>query len=167
MNKQRKRLREFGMEEEYLNWKRSTFPDFEDVDAILSGIYSKKGSRRSKQDGVYYGVSYTSSPRYYQPEHFIRTGTQKEQILSMLKQGDTTFGQITRGYRGSRNDLLSLSFSLRELISINPQNAGMYLRRMEYADIVERPKRGLYRLTKKGKKVLYEVDKYGHWGWPK
>jgi len=148
-------LEKFGMQDKYDAWKRKTFPNFEDVDVILSGIYSKKGSRRSKQTDPK-DPSWRGLDRYYQPEHFVRAGTYKHRILQRLskEEGEAKLSTILGEYPRR----------------LDGQDAGMYLRRMEYANIIERPKRGVYRLTPKGKKVLTEVEEYGYWGrnrsWP-
>lgn len=148
-------LKKFGMQDEYLEWKRNRFGTPEEVEIVLSGIYSKKGSRRSKQTDPKY-PHWRGLDRYYQPEHFIRAGTYKHRILQRLsaEKGETKLSTILGEYPHG----------------LDPQDAGMYLRRMEYADIIERPRRGLYRLTPKGKKVAKEVEEYGYWGrnksWP-
>ena len=151
MNKDRERLIKLGLEDEYEQWKRDRFGSFEEVDSVLSGIYSKKGSRRSKQYTTYNEKPYKCSPQYYQPEHFVRAGTYKHRILQRLS--------AEKGCEAKRSTILG-----KYPHGLDPQDAGMYLRRMEYADIVERPKRGVYRLTPKGKKVFREVEEYSFWG---
>ena len=77
-----------------------------------------------------------------QPENIVQQDTYKMQILEKLE----TQGKV----RTSE-------------FYIDPQNLGLYLRRLEFAGIIERPARGIYRLTDKGRDVLREVRETGRW----
>ena len=100
-------------------------------------IYSRFGSRRST------GPSHS---QYYQPETYIKQGTQKGDIVESL-------ASFTKQYW----------WELEDDLGIDAQNLGKYLRRMEYAGIVERPARGVYRLTPFGEEVALSVEREGYW----
>jgi len=103
--------------------------------------YSRFGSNRSPR------YRPESHNRFYSPENLIRKGTQKYHILNTLSQH----------YVYTRKEIME------DINSHNEQNVGMYLRRMEYAGIVERPAYGVYRVTPYGMHVLRTVDKLGEW----
>jgi len=84
--------------------------------------------------------------RYSAPTNIVRSGTQKWYILAHL----STFGKMR--------------FSdLGEQCHCEPQNLNMYLKRMEAGGLIDRPGRGIYRLTDKGEEVLKEVYARGVW----
>jgi len=83
--------------------------------------------------------------RIYSPTNIIQEDTQKAAVLRMLKDyGKVRFSELSR--------------------VADPENLGIYLRRMEAAGIVDRPGRGIYRLTDKGKEVYDEFVETGQWG---
>jgi len=155
----RERLIKFNLEGVYEDWKRREFSNLEDIDVILAGnLYSKRGTKRSRLSPT--SPKIVAGSLYYEPEHIIQKGKRKHQILKKLSEGDATTQEIKR---------IGLTFhpNYSRGYIWDDQDTGMYLRRMEYADMVERPRRGLYHLTKKGKNVLKEVEEKGIWGYNK
>lgn len=99
-----------------------------------------------------------SSHRAYKPVSQVKIGTYNEKILTSVEFGPKRWKDIVEEVMDIRLIPQSHGGYHQDTMTV-----GTNLRRLENTGLIERPKRGLYKITEKGKMVLKIIDDERVW----